>query len=139
MVTIATALIIARNPHYGPILLAALLLLGAPFIWTISHLTYKQTAYAVDENFVYIKTGFIGLHFWVIPVGKIQNLSLTQTPFQRSRRLVSLHIDVAGGTQISEPVVPNIPISSTWLLFNRLGHIKPTARSISENENLPAQ
>lgn len=95
---------------------------GVAAAWLISHLTYKQTAYAQDREFIYTKTGFLGLHFWVIPIGRIQNLNLTQTPFQRLRNLASLHIDVAGTASGREAVIPNIPLPDAYWLFNRLGH-----------------
>ncbi len=121
--TAVLGLTLNADPVKVPIMV---ILIGVPLMWLISHLTYKQTAYAVDQRFLYIKTGFLGLHFWVIPVGKIQNLALTQTPFQRNRSLASLQVDVAGGAQtISQPEVPNIPLSSAWRLFNRLGHPFP--------------
>ena len=103
------------------------LLLGTLTAWLIAHLTYKQTAYAFDENFAYLKTGFLGLHFWVIPLAKIQNSSLVQSPFQRIRNLVSLKIDVAGASGTSDTTIPNIPRDMGWLLLNRFGHPKLSA------------
>lgn len=89
----------------------------------IADLTYRQIGYAWDEHFAYLKTGFLGLQYWVIPISKIQNLAITQTPFQRIRDLASLKIDVAGQGS-HEAKIPNIDIATCWRLFNRFGHPK---------------
>ena len=106
----------------GAVLSAVLALIFASLAWVISHLTYKQTAYAQDDHFIYVKTGFLGLHFWVIPIGKVQNLEISQNPWQRLRGLVSLHLDVAGSAFGRQPVIPNIELAKAWPLFNRFAH-----------------
>ncbi len=105
-----------------PHLMAGSLIAGLPLAWLIAHLTFKQTAFAHDMGFVYIKAGFIGLHFWVIPRGRVQNLAIHQTPFQRRRRLASLSLDVAGGSVSHRAIIPNIELQRAWLLLNRFGH-----------------
>lgn len=87
--------------------------------WLVAHLTFKQTAFAHDRRYVYIKSGFVGLQFWVIPINRIQNLAVTQTPFQRNRRLASLSLDVAGPTKGGQATIPNIELQEAWRLFNR--------------------
>lgn len=98
-----------------------------PGSWLTAHATWRQTAYAFDQRFVYIKTGFLGLYYWVIPLNKIQNAAVHQNPFQFVRRLASLQLDVAGGGG-GEIVIPNIAVSEAWLLFNRF--INPRPRPI---------
>ncbi|MCB1042881.1 MAG: PH domain-containing protein [Acidobacteria bacterium] len=93
--------------------------------WTIAHLTYKQTAFAVDARFVYIKTGFLGLRSWVIPLNRIQMLAVMQSPFQRRRELASLVLDVAGASRQGTPVIPNIEVAKAWHLFNVFSGPKP--------------
>ena len=107
---------------FGGWLLPASLVAGLALSWIISHMTWKQTAYGQDRDFIYIKTGFLGLHFWVIPVSRIQDLALGQSPFQRWRKLASLVLDVAGPDHGKSAVIPNIDVKEAWLLFNRLGH-----------------
>ncbi len=113
------ALIWKSEPHWAQSL--SIWLIAGILSWLIAHLTYKQTGYAVDERFVYLKTGFIGLQSWVIPVNRIQMLELRQSPFQRRRRLVSLVIDVAGSGRDRAAVIPNIELENGWRLFNRFG------------------
>jgi putative membrane protein len=112
------------NPSWVPIMAYYILAVAAlPVCWFIAHQTYKQTAFAEDHDFIYLRTGFIALHFWVIPVRNIQNVRVSQTPFQRTRHIASLVIDVAGGGR--EAVVPNIPLKTCWEMFNRFATPKP--------------
>lgn len=101
------------------------------FSYVIADLTYRQIGYAYDDHFAYLKTGFLGLQYWVIPISKIQNLAITQTPFQRYRNLASLKIDVAGQL-LSEAQIPNIDVSTCWRLFNRFGHPNPNRPKLFE-------
>ena len=107
-----------------------LVLLGMVVIFIIAELTYRQIGYAFDDDFAYLKTGFLGLEYWVIPISKIQNLGLTQTPFQRLRHLASLQIDVAGQGSLKEAIIPNISVEMGWRLFNRFGHPQTHRRKL---------
>lgn len=98
------------------------------YIWAVmslaflvAHLTFKQMGWSQEQGFLFIRTGFLGLHFWVIPVSKIQNLAIWQDPFQRIRHLATLQVDVAGGGG-REAAIPNIPVNVAWLLFNRFSN-----------------
>ncbi|CAM2067148.1 PH domain-containing protein [Sulfidibacter corallicola] len=103
----------------GALGLATAVFVGSSAVaFLVADQTFRQTAYGRDQQFVYIKTGFIGLHFWVIPIAKIQNAAVEQNPFQRYYGLASLRIDVAGGGE-REAVIPNIDVGEAWLLFNR--------------------
>ena len=114
-----------------PITIAALVI-GLPLLWMIANFTYKQTAYALEDDFIYIRKGFIGLHFWVIPVNRLQNMAVTQNPFQRRFGLGSLVLDVAGGLIGRDPNITNIPIAKCWKLLNQLA--EPSFASGSENK-----
>lgn len=95
------------------------------FAWFVAHLNWKQTAWGLDQKFVYIKKGFLSLHYWVIPVVNIQNVAIVQSPGQRRRKLGSVVIDLAGSMGINEPEIPNIPINQAWALFNRFANPTP--------------
>lgn len=119
------------------IIVALLVFIGYPAAWGISHLTYKQTAYGDDGRFIYIKTGFLGMHYWVVPISKVQTAAVWQSPFQRRRGLASLAVDTAGSSE-HEAVIPNIPTATAWLLFNRYCH-PAVAPSVGPEPNpLPA-
>lgn len=85
----------------------------------VAHLNWKQTAYGYDRAYVYIKSGFLGLRYWVIPLTSIQNLMVSQAPGQRSRNLATLHLDLAGSGGLTQPEIENIPLEKAWNLFHR--------------------
>lgn len=87
--------------------------------WLVAHLTYKQIGYVSDGEFLYLKTGFVGLQYWVIPLNRIQVVEVRQNPFQRRWGLASLVIDVAGQARDGAAVIPNISIQKAWSMFNR--------------------
>ncbi len=125
LVVVSTALLAIFGLEWNQTALPIVWIVGAPLAWLISHLTYRQTGYACDERFIYIKRGFLGMHYWVIPINRIQNASVLQSPFQRWRRLGSLALDVAGPSGGKEAVIPNIDATVCWLLFNRFIHPAP--------------
>lgn len=105
----------------------AALVLGLPLLWLIAHYTYKQTAYALEGDFAYIRKGFIGLQFWVIPVNRIQNMAVRQNPFQRRFGLGTLVLDIAGGLVGRDPTIQNIPVTRCWKILNQLAQpVAPT-------------
>ena len=108
---------------WRPVIWGVYLCLGIPGAWFVAHQTYRHTAYAYDADYIYIKNGFIGLHYWVLPTRRLQNLAVHQNPFQRRLGLASLVLDLAGAD--SSPVIPNIDVRTAWLLFNRFGHPRP--------------
>jgi len=126
-------------PELARVLVSTLWLIGAPLAWLNAHLTYKQTGYAWDRDFIYIKTGFLGLHFWVIPLNRVQNARLSQSPFQRIRGLVSLQLDVAGPSGGREAVIPNVYTPDGWLMFNRFTHprLSPAAAGPRTDDSSP--
>ncbi|MCB1050586.1 MAG: PH domain-containing protein [Acidobacteria bacterium] len=100
---------------------ALLGLLWAGLSYLIASLTYRQIAYGIHEGFVFIRNGFLSLHFFVIPIAKIQTAELRQTFFQRRKGVASLAIDVAGsGRHLAE--IPHIPVAHAFSLFNRVVH-----------------
>lgn len=117
-----------QGETWAATLAAILLIAGTPLSWLMAHATWRQTAYAYDQRFVYVKTGFLGLYYWVIPLNKIQNAAVHQTPFQYVRGLAGLQLDVAGRGS-GEIIIPNIDVGEAWLLFNRFINPKPGPHS----------
>jgi len=109
---------LAEGAFRDPVVLSVLAVVGLLGCWGVAHMTWRQTAFGHDASFVYIKTGFLGLHFWVIPTSRIQNVALTQSPFQRVRGLVSLTVDTAGSGG-RDATIPNIHHRIGRDLFDR--------------------
>jgi putative membrane protein len=88
------------------------------FSFWVATTTYRQTAYAIDSQFLYIRSGFLALSFFVIPLARIQLAALTQSPFQRRKGLANLRIDVAGSSRMPAEI-PCLPLADAWRLFNQ--------------------
>ena len=91
----------------------------AALSFAVAQLTYRQIAYSIDHEFVYIRNGFLKLNFFVIPMARIQSAALFQTYFQRRKGLATLHLDIAGSARVSAEI-PNISIQDAWLLLNKV-------------------
>lgn len=94
--------------------------------FALAHANWRQTGYAVDREFVYLRTGLLGLHYWVIPISKILNVAISESPGQRLRGLATVHLDLAGPAPVIEPDLINIPLAQAWQLFERF--VQPRAR-----------
>ena len=85
--------ILVKNYFSIPVIL----LLGVFFIRSY-YLKAKKLKFAVDDEFVIILGGKFGTKQKIIPVNKIQTVSLSDSPYQRPRGLKTLHISDGGGT-----------------------------------------
>ncbi len=103
-----------------------LALLAIAISFALAHANWRQTAYAVDREFIYLRTGLLGLHYWVIPIAKILNVAISESPGQRIRGLATVHLDLAGPSPVIEPDLPNIPLVQAWQLFERF--VQPRTR-----------
>ena len=74
-----------------------LLILYLIIMWS-SFLRYKKKGYGISENIVALKGGAFGHQLSIMEVHKVQNIRMTQTPFQRRRGLSSLIIHTAATT-----------------------------------------
>jgi len=110
---------LAPPPAVLPYWMLGLLAAGwvAISFW-VAATTYRQTAYAIDSQFLYIRSGFLSLAFFVIPLARIQLAALTQSPFQRRKGLANLRLDVAGSSRMPAEI-PCLPLSDAWQLFNQ--------------------
>lgn len=81
-----------------------------------SHLAFKKKKYGLGNEMLRIDGGTFGRKSTAMPLFKVQNISLTETPFQRRRKLGSLVIYTASG----EMKIPEIPRQKALELLNYL-------------------
>ncbi|NNE26813.1 MAG: PH domain-containing protein [Saprospiraceae bacterium] len=94
------------------IILTSLLL----FIYFASLLKYYKKKYAVGENVVVVEGGTFGRRREFAEVYKAQAVEITTTPFQRRRKLATLHLINASGAII----IPEIPFDEALQLRDRI-------------------
>ncbi|MEZ4909841.1 MAG: PH domain-containing protein [Saprospiraceae bacterium] len=62
------------------------------------YLRFKKFGYRSDGNILHIKGGLFGNKNIVLPIFKIQSVSISQSPYQRRKHLADLHIFLAAGS-----------------------------------------
>ena len=83
-----------------------------------SYLSFKKKKYGVGNEMLRIDGGTFGRKSIAMPLFKVQNISLTETPFQRRRKLSSLIIYTASG----EMKIPEIPRNKALEILNYLNY-----------------
>ncbi|WP_287816626.1 PH domain-containing protein [Idiomarina sp.] len=74
---------------------------GGLFILTtgLVILSWKKWGYAMDEQFIYIRKGLIGVNYRCFPIHKVQQTQLHQSWFMRRFQLCSVRLVLACGGQ----------------------------------------
>jgi len=62
-------------------------------------LSWKRWGYAIDENFIYLRKGLIGVNYQCFPIHKIQQTKFSQSWFMRRFHLCSVKFVLACGGQ----------------------------------------
>ncbi len=70
-----------------------------------SWLQYKKRSFAVTDDVLYIGRGTFGFHHAIMPLFKIQSVSLTQSLYETRRDLASVNVMTASGS-MSIPFIP---------------------------------
>lgn len=75
-------------------------------------LRWKRWGYYFgDDNHVYIRKGFIGINYYVFPIGKMQQIKVKQSIFMRRHKLADIsYVLACGGYK-----VPLIPMNTAQL------------------------
>lgn len=76
---------------------AALVLLA--FLVIMSYLGYQKLAYAINDQWIYLKGGAFGDKNVVSAIYKTQSLKISQNPFQKKKNLVNLTLYNASGNE----------------------------------------
>ena len=83
---------------------------------SLSWKKYKKTAYALNEDNLFIGGGILGFKNSICPIYKIQNLAIHQNHYQQRRDLATLRIHTAAGAMS----IPYIAKSTAEQLMDRL-------------------
>ena len=89
-----------------PRVLAAAALL--PFVAALAWAERRFHRYAFDGELLFVMRGPWRRRMWIVPVGRIQALSLSRGPVQRRLGLASLAIDTAGAPLVDAPRIVDL-------------------------------
>lgn len=83
----------------------AMAILMIPYFGIITWLSYQKSGFAINDQTLYVTNGVFGDDYTILPLIKIQNIKLKQTPFQTRKELADVRIFTASGN-ITIPYVP---------------------------------
>ncbi|WP_142826268.1 PH domain-containing protein [Planococcus soli] len=98
--------------------LAIIFLIG--LVWSVLSppLTFKSWRYDLDEEFLHLQFGIWNRTEQLVPMTKIQAVSLTQGPLMRKYKLASLSVETMG----SSHAIPALPKETAAELRERIAH-----------------
>lgn len=76
-----------------------------PFMALISFLSYKKRSFGITDEILLIKSGIFGRHSSLMPLHKVQSVSLRRTPYEWRRDLATVQVLSASG-KLTIPFVP---------------------------------
>ena len=95
---------IAATPFLGPI--GVLWLAGAGLAIAMRWFDWRRTRYAMDDDALFIETGWWRHRRSMIPMRKIQSVDLAESFWNRTFGICTLRLGVAGGSGFSDHHVP---------------------------------
>jgi putative membrane protein len=98
IVLTGTVLLIIIGLILGSYFSLVVIVVASAFIISSFYLKSKKLQFAVDESFVVIMGGKFGTKKKIIPLEKIQTVGYSDSPYQRRKKLKTLHISDGGGT-----------------------------------------
>ncbi len=110
--------------NIGPLGWFTLLFLPAfPLAYLLNIKWYKNRGYWFDERYLISRKGWFNRQTLYLPIRVVQNVSLTQSPFDRRLGLATLAVDTAGQTNTGGgPTIPNLPLEEARRLQSLLTH-----------------
>jgi putative membrane protein len=93
--------LIAKNGTVGIVMSAGILAV----FFAIVTLRWWRWGYSFDDEFIYIRKGFLGVNYYCFPIHKVQQAEFKQNIFIKPYKLASLRMILASGAQ----TIPYMP------------------------------
>lgn len=104
---------------FGAAGVAALLLI--PFWIWLAHKQAAACGYAVNDDFVVWRSGWLDRRISFARIEKLQGLRLVQSPFDRRHGMASLHVDTAGAHPLGHRLhLRHLPEARARALYRRV-------------------
>jgi len=123
------AILVVMLGNIGPLGWFTLFFLPAfPLAYLVNVKWYKNRGYWFDERYLISRKGWFNRQTLYLPIRVVQNVSLTQSPFDRRLGLATVSVDTAGQTNTGGgPTIPNLPLDEARRLQSLLTHIRPAS------------
>lgn len=81
----------------------------------------RNAGWALTDNAVFFRSGWLGRQTSVVRFDKMQTVKLTQSPFDRRHRMASVAVDTAGAGNIGHRIaIPYLDVEVAGEVFERL-------------------
>ncbi len=81
----------------------------------------RNAGYALSDNAVYFRSGWLGRNMSVVRFDKMQTVSITESPFDRRHRMASVAVDTAGAGSVGHRIdIPYLDGEVARGIFTRL-------------------
>ncbi|WP_199610039.1 PH domain-containing protein [Flocculibacter collagenilyticus] len=88
--------------------------------------TWKRWGFAMDDNYIYVRKGMIGVDYYCVPIYKIQQTAYKQSRFMKPHQLATVQLVLASGS-VS---IPFIAEAQAYSLIDRsLYQVEQSKRS----------
>jgi len=101
-----------KNPTTAAIFATAALAIIA----AISVIRWKRWGYSYDNEYFYLRKGFLGVNYYCFPMHKVQQVQFKQNIFIRQYQLATLKVVLASGAKL----VPYMPAGEVRSIINRI-------------------
>ncbi|PXA99928.1 hypothetical protein DMC47_00895 [Nostoc sp. 3335mG] len=100
--------------------LAGLALILVPIPVAIALMTRRRHRYAIVGDTLQVMRGVLAKQIWIVPLSRIQSVSVTRSPVQRLLGLATVHVDTAGAKGMGRPNVVDVAVEDARELAARL-------------------
>lgn len=108
MVRYSAVLLLATgiSSYFLPV--SAWIVVLLPLLYYAAVLRFQHRGYVIHNGVVLVKQGFWRQRIAIIPIEKIQTVSVSASFFQRRLRLASLHVDTAASSSLNDASIVDI-------------------------------
>lgn len=86
--------------------------------WPIRPFSWRRTGFAVTDDAILLRSGFVWRHLSVVPLARVQSLRITQGPLLRMLDLVDLAVQtVAGPVRATVPAADRVAGTAAFELW----------------------
>lgn len=82
--------------------------LAWPLLFPAAWARYRNMGWAMADGVFAVRRGVLRKHTWLIPVAKLQTVSMSATWFQRRLGLETLYVDTAGASEVSPALLVDV-------------------------------
>ncbi|MDJ0275690.1 PH domain-containing protein [Sphingomonas sp. 2R-10] len=90
--------------------LAGFALLLVPIPVAAALLARRRHRYAILGDHLHVMRGVLAKRAWIVPLGRIQSVSVTRSPLQRLLGIATVRVDTAGAKGIGRPDIADLAV-----------------------------